>query len=194
MESTRIAGAWQASATMAATASRRSFRPRTLCGNNFSILSGDDDKTFEMMTSPEIRADGVISVVSNFVPAATQKMVQELINKNTQKALEIAKALDPLFKTVTVKTEENTPYGPRTVKARNPLPCKTIMNILGMPAGPCRQPLGKMTEAGLNIVLEAVRKVYAENSWVLKPVESFFQVDLKERLYKKKYWKGLCYA
>ncbi len=167
---------------------------RKLCGNNFSILSGDDDKTYEMMVSQEIRADGVISVVSNFVPEATQQMVQELINKNTQKALEIAKALDPLFKTVTVRTEENTPYGPRTVRARNPLPCKTIMNILGMPAGSCRQPIGKMTEAGLNIVLEAVRKVYTENSWVLKPVESFFQVDLKERLYKKKYWKGLCYA
>ena len=165
---------------------------RKLCGENFSILSGDDDKTYEMITSSKIKANGVVSVISNFAPAAVNQMVQELRRGHTQKAMEINKALDPLFKMVTVKTEENTPYGTRTVKARNPLPCKTIMNILGMPSGSCRKPLGKMTELGLNIVLEAVRKVYDKNRWILEPVESFFQVDLKERL-KRDYWEGLYY-
>jgi len=166
---------------------------RRLCGDDFSILSGDDDKTYEMMTSKQIRADGVISVTSNIAPAAVQEMVQALIDGNGQRASEVSKALDPLFKIVTVRTEEGTPYGPRIVRARNPLPCKTLMNILGMPSGPCRQPLGKMTEAGLKVVLENARKVYESNKWVLEPVESFFDVDLKERLYKKQYWKGLSY-
>ncbi len=166
---------------------------RKLCGPDFDILSGDDDKTYEMMTSPNIRASGVVSVVSNFAPTAVQEMTRALLSGNAGRGLEIAKALEPLFKIVTVKTEEDTPYGARTVKARNPLPCKTLMNILGMPSGPCRQPLGKMTEAGLNIILEQTRRVYESDPWVLKPIESFFGVDLKERLYEKQYWRGLCY-
>ena len=166
---------------------------RKLCGDNFYILSGDDDKTYDMMTSPQIKADGVISVVSNFAPAAVQEMVQALLDKKAQRAQEVAKVLDPLFKIVTVRTEEATPYGPRVVRARNPLPCKTLMNALGMPAGPCRQPLGKMTENGLKIVIENARKVYENSKWVLEPIESFFDVDLKERLYKNQYWKGLSY-
>ncbi len=167
---------------------------RRLCGDDFSILSGDDDKTCEMMTSPQIKASGVVSVVSNFAPAAVQEMTQTLLEGNARRGLEIAKALDPLFKIVTVKTEEDTPYGVRAVKARNPLPCKALMNVLGMPSGPCRQPLGKMTEAGLRIVLEQTRRVYEANPWVLEPVETFFEVDLKERLYKNQYWRELHYV
>jgi len=167
---------------------------RKFCGDDFDILSGDDDKTYEMMTSQQIKASGVISVVSNFAPAAVQEMTQALLEGNARKGLEVAKALDPLFKIVTVKTEEDSPYGARAVKARNPLPCKTLMNILGLPSGPCRQPLGKMTEAGLKIVLEQARRVYESNPWVLEPVVDFFGVDLKERLYKRQYWKDLHYV
>lgn len=167
---------------------------RQLCGDDFSILSGDDDKTYSMMTSTRIKADGVVSVVSNVVPGAVQAMVQHLTDGEVQQAYGIAAALEPLFKIVTVSTEDNTRYGPRIVKARNPLPVKTLMNVLGMPAGPCRQPLGKMTEAGLKTVLQRVRTVYEENHWVLEPVETFFKVDLQERLYEKQYWKDLTYA
>jgi 4-hydroxy-tetrahydrodipicolinate synthase len=62
-----------------------------------------------------------------------------------------------------------------------------------MPSGPCRQPLGKMTKAGFDIVLENARKVYNQNPEILKPIENFFDVDLQERLYKRKFWKGLYY-
>ena len=95
---------------------------------------------------------------------------------------------------MTVKTEEDTSFGSRVVKARNPLPCKTIMSILGMPSGPCRQPLGRMTEAGLKVVLEEIRRVYEANPWVLEPIENFFDIDIEERLYKEKYLKGLSYV
>jgi len=167
---------------------------RKLCGDNFDILSGDDDKTSEMMVSPQIKAAGVISVTSNIVPGAVHMMVQEFSKGNIRRASEISKALDPLFKIVTVKTEEDTPFGRRIVKARNPLPYKTLMNILGIPAGPCKQPLGKMTQAGLNVILEQVRKVYENDYWILQPLENFFDVDLNERLYNELYWKDLCYV
>ena len=167
---------------------------RQLCGENFDILSGDDDKTYTMMISPDISANGVISVVSNVAPSAVVDMVHYLLDGNEEAASVIAQALQSLFNLVTVKTQEQMPYGPVTCKARNPLAYKTLMNVLGMPSGPCRQPLGKMTRNGLEIVLTNVRKVYKENPKILQPIADYFGVDLNERLYNEKYLDGLFYA
>ncbi len=167
---------------------------RQFCGENFDILSGDDDKTYTMMISPDIGASGVISVVSNVAPNAIVDMVHYLLDGNEEAASVIAQALQPLFSLVTVKTQEQTPYGAVVCKARNPLAYKTLMNVLGMPSGPCRQPLGKITRAGLDVVLTSVRKVYEANPQILQPVADFFSVDLKERLYNEKYIEGLYYA
>ncbi len=167
---------------------------RKLCGNDFAILSGDDDKTFAMMTAPDIAAAGVISVASNVVPRTVQNLTQALRYHRMEEANRLYAALKPLFNMVTVKTQEQTPFGFVTCKARNPLAFKTLMNVLGMPSGPCRQPLGKMTRAGLEIVLSNARKVYETNSSFLEPIEDFFNVDLNERLYKEQFWQGLTYA
>lgn len=167
---------------------------RKVCGEDFDILSGDDDKTFTMMISPDIGASGVISVVSNVAPSAVVDMVHYILDGNEEAASVIAQALQPLFSIVTVKTQEQTPYGPVACKARNPLAYKTLMNILGMPSGPCRQPLGKMTRSGLEVVLANARKVYESNPQILKPIADYFGVDLKERLYNEKYLEGLFYA
>jgi len=167
---------------------------RKVCGDDFDILSGDDDKTYAMVTSPEIKANGVVSVASNVAPKAVQNMVRFLLAGDLKKATELLDALNPLFEIVTVKTEERTPFGPVTCRARNPLAYKTMMNIFGMPSGPCRQPLGKMTRRGLETVLVAARKVYTKNPEILEPIENFFDVDLSERLFKERFWKGLFYA
>jgi 4-hydroxy-tetrahydrodipicolinate synthase len=167
---------------------------RQVCGEDFDILSGDDDKTYKMMISPDVAASGVISVVSNIAPDAVADMVHYVLDGNEEAASVISQALQPLFNIVTVKTQEQTPYGPVTCKARNPLACKTLMNILGMPSGPCRQPLGKMTRNGLDIVLINTRKVYESTPQIFKPITDYFGVDLKERLYNEKYLEGLFYA
>ena len=167
---------------------------RQVCGEDFDILSGDDDKTYTMMISPDIAASGVISVVSNIAPGAVVDMVHYVLDGNEESASVISQALQPLFNIVTVKTQEQTPYGLVTCKARNPLACKTLMNILGMPSGPCRQPLGKMTKGGLDVVLINARKVYESNPQIFKPIADYFGVDLKERLYNEKYLEGLFYA
>jgi len=167
---------------------------RKLCGEDFDILSGDDNMTYTMMTSPDIRASGVVSVTSNIAPRVVQDLAQSLFKGDVKKAKELSDALNPFFEIVTVKTEEQTPFGTAPCKARNPLPYKTLMNILGMPSGPCRQPLGKMTRKGMEIVLGAAKKVYENNPEVLEPVEEFFDVDLGKRLYEEKFWKGLFYA
>lgn len=166
---------------------------RKLCGEDFDILSGDDDKTFKMMVDPAIKASGVISVVSNVAPAAVQKMTKLVLDKKLNEATALCQKLNPLFQIVTVKTVEETAFGEVVVKARNPLPCKTLMNILGMPAGPLRPPLGKTTRKGLNVVLKAIQEVYEKSPEILAPIENFFDVDLSERLYNEKYWKELSY-
>jgi 4-hydroxy-tetrahydrodipicolinate synthase len=167
---------------------------RKFCGADFAILSGDDDKTFAMMTAPDIAATGVISVTSNIAPRAIADLTRYILDGNITEANELAQALQPLFAIVTVKTQEQTPFGPVTCKARNPLAYKTLMNVLGMPSGPCRQPLGKMTRNGLEVVLANARKVYETNPAILRPIEDFFSVDLSERLYKERFWQGLYYA
>jgi len=166
---------------------------RKLCGENFDILSGDDDKTFSMMNDNEIKASGVISVTSNVAPAAVQKMTSLILDGRLDEAKKTMDALGPLFQIVTVKTVEQTKFGEVPVKARNPLPYKTLMNILGMPSGTLRQPLGKMTRKGLQTVLDAARKVYENNPEILQPVEDSFGVNLSERLYEERFWKGLAY-
>ena len=167
---------------------------RKLCGDDFNILSGDDDKTYTMMTSPDIMSSGVISVASNVAPKAVQNMVQYVLNGKIEEASKLCEALQPLLSIVTVKTQEQTPFGSVDCKARNPSPYKTLMNIFGMPSGPCRQPLGKMTRNGLETLLTSTRKVYENNLETLKPVEKFFDVDLNERLYNERFWQGLYYG
>jgi len=167
---------------------------RKLCGADFNILSGDDDKTYAMMTAQDIAATGVISVTSNIAPRAVADLTHYILDGNITEANQLAQALQPLFAIVTVKTQEQTPYGTVACKARNPLAYKTLMNVLGMPSGPCRQPLGKMTRNGLEVVLANARKVYENHPEILQPVEDFFSVDLKERLYKEQFLEGLTYA
>ncbi len=167
---------------------------RRLCGADYDILSGDDDKTFAMMTTPEINASGVISVTSNVAPRAVAAMAHFILDGKMNEAKELAEALQPLFQIVTVKTQEQTSFGPSACKARNPLACKTLMNILGMPSGPCRQPLGKMTRAGLEVVLAAARKVYETNPQILLPIADYFDVNIHDRLFNERFWQGLAYA
>jgi 4-hydroxy-tetrahydrodipicolinate synthase len=168
-------------------------KTRKLCGSDFAILSGDDDKTYEMMSDQDIQASGVISVVANIAPKAVQDMVTAHHQNNDQKAKQLHDALSPLFKLVSVVTTEETPYGSVMCRARNPLPCKTLMQILGMPSGGCRQPTGKMTRKGFTIVLDAVRTVYQNNPEILQPLADFFNVDVESRLADENLHQHLIY-
>jgi 4-hydroxy-tetrahydrodipicolinate synthase len=169
-------------------------RTRECCGADYTILSGDDGMTFQMMTDPLIRAAGVISVITNIAPRAITDMVRYLNDGNDADALKLQKALDPLFGLVTVVTEEKTPYGGVTCRARNPLGVKTLMAILGMPVGSCRQPLGKMSLNGIRKVLAVAKKVQLNNPEILQPLADFFSIDIDERLNNPTFLEGLSYT
>ncbi len=166
---------------------------RKCCGNDYVILSGDDGLTFDIMADPDIHATGAISVMSNIAPKALTDMVNFLNQGQIAEAKKLFTALTPLFDLVTVKTIEKTAFGDVTCRARNPLAVKTLMNILGMPSGPCRRPLGKMTKNGIEKVLSATRKIQADNPEILAPVADFFNVDIDERINTPKYWEDLPY-
>ena len=168
-------------------------RTRACCGPDFTILSGDDPMTVQMMTDPQINAAGVISVASNVAPGAVARMVRLLLDGKPAEARSLAAALEPLFNLVTVKTVEKTPYGEAACRARNPLAYKTLMAVLGMPSGGCKPPLGKMTRNGLKTVIEAARSVQRAAPEILQPVAEFFGVNIEERLENPKHREGLYY-
>jgi 4-hydroxy-tetrahydrodipicolinate synthase len=166
---------------------------RSMCGPDFVILSGDDDKTLQMTLNQNIRASGVISVASNVAPKAVQEMCQKALTGAIDEARSTANALQPLFDVITVKTTEQTHKGTVNCKARNPLPVKTLMGILGMPVGPLRPPMGRMTKQALNTVLNKARKIQAEHPEIFEPLARFFDVDVDERLSNEKYQRGWFY-
>jgi 4-hydroxy-tetrahydrodipicolinate synthase len=168
-------------------------KTRHCCGNDYSILSGDDSMIFKMMTDPEVKAAGLISVTSNIAPKAMAEMVYYLGEGNIAEAEKLHTALKPLFGLVTVITNETTPYGKIECRARNPLAAKTLMAILGMPSGKCRSPMGKMTKNGIEKVLEIANTVQTNNPEVFRPLAEFFNVDIDARLNDPENLDGLYY-
>jgi 4-hydroxy-tetrahydrodipicolinate synthase len=167
----------------------RMAKTRALCGEDFEILSGDDDKTFDMMIRKDIRATGVVSVMSNIVPGPIGEMVRAILKGDMERANYLKEVLDPLFKVVTVNTIESYEGFEVPTKFRNPVGIKTMMKGLGMPSGPCRPPLGKMTPRGVEIVRSALRAVYEKDKEILRPIQEFYRVNIEDRLTNDKYWK-----
>ena len=149
--------------------------------------------TYEMMADAGIKAAGTISVTSNVAPRALTRMVELMNEGNQAEAKTLMLKLQPLFSLVTVTTTEKSPYGDVSCRARNPSAYKAMMAILGMPSGGCRPPLGRLTQNGLNVVLDGLRRVYADSPEILRPIEEFFNVDIGQRLENSKYWEGLYY-
>jgi len=95
-----------------------------LAGKEFSVISGDDSLTLEIM---KLGGVGIISVTSNLVPDKLVKMVDSFRSGDVQTAKRINDELAPLFKALFIET--------------NPGPAKMAMNWMGMAAGGLRLPL-----------------------------------------------------
>ena len=99
-------------------------------GGNFSVLSGDDGFTLPLLS---IGGDGVVSVVSNLVPAKVSKMVKAALDGDFSEAQKIHYELLPLVKAAFIET--------------NPVPIKAMLTMAGLPGGSARLPLGKLSES-----------------------------------------------
>lgn len=100
-----------------------------LCGDDFTIYSGNDDQIVPIMS---LGGKGVISVLSNVVPAQTHDIATKYLAGDTRGALslqlEYLELIDALFCEV------------------NPIPVKTALNMMGQNVGSLRMPLCEMTE------------------------------------------------
>ena len=81
----------------------------------FSVLSGDDNMTLELIKAG---GDGVISVASNLVPDKMSAMVKAALNKEYEKAERLNEELAPLFEAEFIET--------------NPIPIKCALALKGM--------------------------------------------------------------
>jgi 4-hydroxy-tetrahydrodipicolinate synthase len=166
---------------------------------SMSIMSGDDDITLTMMGSEKIKASGVISVTTNIAPRAVSQMVGAALAGDMHRAQALENKLKPLLSSVTVKAESERvlPNG-RRVKVqdrfRNPVAIKAMMNVLGMPAGPCRKPLGKLSPSGASVIRETLEKIMSESPEILAPVGDFYGVDIETRLRDDRVWKSIMYT
>jgi 4-hydroxy-tetrahydrodipicolinate synthase len=127
--------------------------------------------------------------MSNIVPGPIGEMVRAIRNGDMGKANRLKEVLDPLFKVVTVNTIESYEGFEVPAKFRNPLAIKTIMKGLGLPSGPCRPPLGKMTPKGVEIVRNALKEVFEKNKEILMPIQEFYRVSIEGRLADDRNWK-----
>ena len=176
----------------------RMARTRELVDEEFSILSGDDPNTFRMMTDGKIAASGVISVISNITPGPIEQYTRLILDGKVKEAEKIDSALQPLFNVVGISTVEEVmlPDGSKVeveYKFPNPAPVKTLMNGLGMMEGSVKKPLGKLTEKGVAIVRDALKKVWDKNPKLLEPIGKYYDVDVEERIGKNEYWNKLSY-
>ena len=116
-------------------------KTRYLCGDDLDFYSGNDDQTVPIMSLGGI---GVISVMSNFLPAVMHKICADYLNGNTREAAELqikyTGLMNALFSDV------------------NPIPVKAAMNLLGLAAGPCRLPLYPMEEMALENLKAKLRE------------------------------------
>lgn len=106
----------------------------------FSVLSGDDDLTLEMMKHG---AKGVISVASNIVPAAVKEMTEAVLEGRFDEAEAVDAKLQPLFRNCFVES--------------NPIPVKSALSIMGLMSAEVRLPLSEansQTESTMRKTLE----------------------------------------
>lgn len=97
---------------------------RKECGDDFTIWSGNDD---QIVPCTSLGGKGVISVLSNVLPAETLQMANAALNGDYKTASAMQCRLFPLIKALFSEV--------------NPIPVKTAMDILGYDCGGCRLPL-----------------------------------------------------
>ncbi len=168
----------------------RMAKERSLLPSGVEIFSGDDSLNLEIISRPDIRGKGVISVVSNIAPWACADMCDAVFTGDLDRAKERNQALQPLNDVVTVKYINDQGEADRS---KNPRPIKALMYVLGMLGPGCRQPLGKMEKEAVKILRQAIEKVWNTTPGILLPIEDFFGVSITKRLATDSLWNDLTY-
>lgn len=106
---------------------------------DFSVLSGNDDQTSQIM---EAGGDGVISVASNIAPELMVKLVEALADKDFETSAKINARLEPLYHSCFVES--------------NPIPVKAGLEILGLCSAQMRLPLTEAVPSTFEAMRNAI--------------------------------------
>ena len=112
----------------------------SLCGDNLSIYSGNDD---QITSALALGAKGVISVLANIVPEETHEICQSYFDGDSSRSdtlqLQYLELIENLFSDI------------------SPIPVKQAMNFMGFHVGKCRLPLCDMDEAAAERLLACLK-------------------------------------
>lgn len=113
-----------------------------LCGDNLDIYSGNDDQIIPIMS---LGGKGVISVLSNCMPAETHEICRLCLDNKfaeaREKALNLLDFSNSLFCDI------------------NPIPVKQALNNMGFEVGACRLPLVEMSDANKEKLLKSMKAI-----------------------------------
>ncbi|MEY4131138.1 MAG: dihydrodipicolinate synthase [Actinomycetota bacterium] len=112
----------------------------------FEVLSGDDGLTLPLLS---VGAVGVIGVATHWAAPVMRDMINAFMAGDVQKA----QALNArMLESYSFETGDLNP---------NPVPTKAMLNMLGLPAGPCRPPMGFGPADLLDRAREVHRRLYS---------------------------------
>lgn len=110
-----------------------------LCGEDFTIYSGDDGIVVPMMS---LGAKGVISTSANLIPRDFHEMTASYLAGDVETARKIQLRALNLIKALFIEV--------------NPIPIKAALNLTGMNVGICRLPLVEMSDNNLEVLRQAM--------------------------------------
>ena len=113
-----------------------------LCGDDFTVLSGDDFLTFPMMA---IGGKGVISVSANIVPNKISAMTDAFYAGEWDRAKELHYETQDLSSAMFIES--------------NPIPVKTALALMGKINGELRLPLCEMSQMNNEKLQAVLRKM-----------------------------------
>ena len=111
------------------------YKTRSLCGDDLTLWSGNDDNTVPMMA---MGAKGVISVASNIVPAVVAKLCALCLSGEYEEAMGLFARYNALFSALFAET--------------NPIPVKAAMKLMGLDTGILRLPLTEISDEHLQML------------------------------------------
>ena len=113
----------------------------SLCGDDLTIYSGNDDQIIPVMS---LGGKGVISVLSNVMPKYTSDMCHKYLNGEEKEASKMQIQVIDLINALFIEV--------------NPIPVKHALNVMGYDYGIPRLPLIEMTEDNKNKLEEIMKK------------------------------------
>lgn len=112
-----------------------------LVGDRLDVYSGNDDQVVPMLA---LGGKGVISVLSNLLPAQTSRMCKLFFEGKTEESAKMQLAYMPLIQSLFCEV--------------NPIPVKAAMAAMGYCENFLRLPLTPMEEAHYKVLIENMKK------------------------------------